>query len=310
MSYVGRFAPSPTGPLHLGSLTTAVASYLHARQAGGRWLVRIEDIDPPREAPGASDDILRTLEAFELEWDEPVLYQSQRRDVYWAAAQGLLRDGRAFHCSCSRSTLRETSEVPGRYPGTCRTRATHDQSTAVRVRVDPGVERFFDGLQGEVAADLSATTGDYLIWRRDNLPAYHLAVVLDDAWQGVTTVVRGCDLLEITPVHRHLQRALGLPAPEYLHTPIVLSREGQKLSKQTGAAPIDIGDRANLAARVLALLGTEMPDELRGVAPRTLWSWALAHWHVTDLRGRQAWSAAVAGGATPGPSAPGRDPPA
>jgi glutamyl-Q tRNA(Asp) synthetase len=308
--YVGRFAPSPTGPLHLGSLTTAVASYLHARQADGRWLLRIEDIDPPREVPGAGDDILRTLEAFDLEWDGPVLYQSRRRDIYQAAAEGLLLDDRAFRCSCSRSTLRETTEVPGRYPGTCRTRTTHDPPTAVRVRVDPGLEQFSDGLQGEVATDLAATTGDYLIWRRDDLPAYHLAVVVDDASQGVTTVVRGRDLLETTAVHLHLQRTLGLPTPQYLHTPIVLSPDGQKLSKQTGAAPIDTGDRAGAAARVLALLGVVVPEELRGATPRALWSWALGHWNVADLQGRQVWSAEAAAGGLDGPNGPACAPPA
>lgn len=289
MRYVGRFAPSPTGPLHLGSLTTAVASYLHARQAGGEWLVRIEDIDPPREVPGASDDILRTLEAFDLHWDGPVLYQSQRHEHYAVAAQRLLRQGLAFRCSCSRSALREAGAERGPYPGTCRTSPTHEHETALRVLVDAGLERFVDGLQGEIVADLAATTGDYVIWRRDDLPAYHLAVVTDDAVQGVTTVVRGSDLIEPTAVHLHLQRMLGLRAPQYFHTPVVLNASGQKLSKQTGAVAVQPADRAAVARRVLELLGAAVPNELAGSAPRDLWRWAIEYWRIENLRNRREW---------------------
>ena len=286
MTYVGRFAPSPTGPLHLGSLATAVASYLHAKQAGGEWLVRVEDIDPPRETPGATDAILRMLEAFELHWDRSVLHQSTRYDAYRAAVAELLRRGLAFRCSCSRSAIRAANVAEGsRYPGTCRARTQHDSSTAVRVRVEPGEQTFVDGLQGTIAVDVAATSGDYVIWRRDELPAYHLAVVLDDAEQGVTTIVRGTDLLESTGVHVHLQRTAGLATPAYWHTPIVVNAAGQKLSKRTGAEPLAADRAGSEARRVLGLLGAEVPRELEGARPALLWQWAIERWQIDSLRG-------------------------
>ncbi len=288
MSYVGRFAPSPTGPLHLGSLLTAVASYLHARQSRGEWLVRIEDIDPPREVPGAAAAILRTLEAFELEWDRPVLYQSSRLDAYRAIAEQLLASGSAFRCRCSRSEIRAGNETPSaRYPGTCRTRQVPPGDAAIRARVDPGLVAVDDGLQGNTEVDLSASSGDYVIVRRDGLPAYHLAVVVDDAEQGVTTVVRGVDLLESTAAHVHLQGRLGVPVPRYYHLPVVVNERQQKLSKQTGARPIDAGE-PEAAANVLELLGLRVPAELRREQPGALWRWALDYWNIDALRGRRA----------------------
>jgi glutamyl-Q tRNA(Asp) synthetase len=287
VSYVGRFAPSPTGPLHIGSLLTAAASYLHARQARGEWLVRIEDIDPPREVPGAADSILRSLEALELEWDRPVLFQSSRLAAYRAAAERLLAEGRAFRCRCSRSEIRSGPEGPSaRYPGTCRERALAAENTALRVRVEPGPVKVADGLQGALETDLGATSGDYVIVRRDGLPAYHLAAVLDDAEQGVTTVVRGVDLLDSTAAHVHLQRALGLPTPLYYHLPVVVNAQGQKLSKQTGAEAVDARE-PGIAGRVLGLLGLEVPRELATERPRTIWQWALARWSIDSLRGRR-----------------------
>ena len=287
MTYVGRFAPSPTGPLHLGSLVAAAASYLHARQARGQWLVRIEDIDPPREVPGAADRILRTLEAFELEWDRPVLYQSSRLAAYRETAERLLREGRAFRCRCSRSDVRAAGEAqPGRYPGTCRERGIPPGEAAIRVRVDPGIVRVDDELQGHMETDLSAALGDYVVVRRDDLPAYHLAVVLDDAEQGVTTVVRGVDLLESTAAHVHLQGVLELPTPRYLHVPVVVNASKQKLSKQTGAGAVETGGSA-IAARVLDLLGLTVPAELAGERPRALWQWAVARWNIDGLKGRR-----------------------
>jgi glutamyl-Q tRNA(Asp) synthetase len=285
VSYVGRFAPSPTGPLHIGSLVTAVASYLHARQARGQWLVRIEDIDPPREVPGAADSILRTLAALELEWDGPVLYQSSRHAAYRSAADRLLADGYAFRCRCSRSEIRAGNEgSSARYPGTCRERRWPPGEAAIRARVEPGLVTFTDGLQGEVTTDLAATSGDYVIVRRDGLPAYHLAVVLDDAAQGVTTIVRGVDLLDSTAAHVHLRGLLGLPPPRYYHLPVVVNDERQKLSKQTGAVPI-VAHEPGLAARALTLLGLAVPRELAAERPRELWQWALARWSIDSLRG-------------------------
>ena len=289
MSYVGRFAPSPTGPLHIGSLTTAVASFLHARQSAGVWLVRIEDIDPPREARGAADDILRTLEAHELFWDGAPIFQSARRAAYEEACSRLLSRGLAFRCSCSRSTLRADGDgAAGPYPGTCRLGASQAGATAVRVRVAaPSVVRFVDGLQGAIETRLDQVTGDYVIWRRDGLPAYHLAVVIDDADEHVTTVVRGVDLLDSTAVHLHLQATLGLASPAYVHLPVVVNADGQKLSKQTGAAPIARSNPGATAATVLALLGMQVPAELLGAPPRELWPWAVAGWRVDELRGRR-----------------------
>jgi glutamyl-Q tRNA(Asp) synthetase len=278
-------------------LATAVASFLHARQASGSWLVRIEDIDPSREAPGAADEILHTLEAYELFWDDHVVFQSERRAAYEAACAKLLQAGHAFRCSCTRSALRaENDGAAGPYPGTCRAKMRHQRATAVRVRVEAGTERLIDGVQGAIETSLDTTTGDYVIWRRDGQPAYHLAVVVDDAAQRVTTVVRGVDLLDSTAVHLHLQRTLGLPTPAYFHVPVVVNAEGQKLSKQTGAAPIERRRRSLVAAQVLELLGARVPDALRGAPVRELWSWAIASWRIDVLRGRRELRAAEGSG--------------
>jgi glutamyl-Q tRNA(Asp) synthetase len=287
LSYVGRFAPSPTGPLHLWSLVTAVASFVHARQARGEWLVRIEDIDPPREVPGAADHILRTLEAFDLEWDRGVLYQSSRLAAYDAAADRLLANGRAYRCRCSRSEIWAANEgESARYPGTCRDKHISVGDAAVRVRVDPGRVIVDDALQGRVETDLAASLGDYVIVRRDALPAYHLAVVLDDAEQGITTIVRGADLLDSTAAHVHLQGVLGLATPHHYHLPIVVDTSNQKLSKQTGAAAVDPSDRT-LAATVLQLLGLTVPRELSGERPAVFWQWAIERWTIGSLLGRR-----------------------
>jgi glutamyl-Q tRNA(Asp) synthetase len=284
LSYVGRFAPSPTGPLHLGSLVAAVASYLHARQARGEWLLRIEDIDPPREVPGAADSILRALAALDLEWDRSVLHQSSRLASYRGAAEQLVAAGGAFRCRCSRSEIRAGNEgQSSRYPGTCRDRHVPPGDAAIRARVEPGVVVIDDGLQGRIETDLGATSGDYVIVRRDGLPAYHLAVVIDDAEQGITTIVRGVDLLDSTANHVHLQRTLALPTPSYFHVPVVVNALKQKLSKQTGAHPIDAAERG-IAARVLGLLGLRVPVELEREPPRVLWQWAIERWSIDALR--------------------------
>jgi glutamyl-Q tRNA(Asp) synthetase len=269
----------------LGSLVTAVASYLHARQNDGEWLVRIEDIDPPREVAGAADQILRVLEAFDLEWDRDVLYQSSRFRQYDEAAQNLLGAGLAFRCRCTRSEIRAQDGPTARYPGTCRNRSVPPGNTAIRARVDAGNIVVTDGLQGTREVDLAAVTGDYVIVRRDGLPAYHLAVVLDDAAQGVTTVVRGVDLLESTATHIHLQHTLALATPRYYHLPVVVNEQKQKLSKQTGATAVDAA-QPGIAARVLEiLLGVPVPEALVGERPRSLWRWALEGWSLERLRG-------------------------
>ncbi|MGI9259131.1 MAG: tRNA glutamyl-Q(34) synthetase GluQRS [Gammaproteobacteria bacterium] len=288
MEYVGRFAPSPTGPLHMGSLMAAVASYLHARQAGGKWLVRIEDIDPPREMPGAIDAILSDLEALALFWDDSPIYQSHHLDEYREIAEGLIDAGLAYRCSCSRREIRSHGDegpLGYRYQGVCRDRQVHLRDTSIRVNADNARGFFDDGLQGKCAYDVPGVLGDYVIFRSDGLPAYHLAVVVDDARSGITHIVRGTDLLELTGVQIHLQQTLSLPTPAYLHVPIIVNDAGQKLSKRTGAEPVRSSDGTSVALEVLRYLGLEVPRELHRSKPNDLWTWAVANWDVESLRG-------------------------
>jgi glutamyl-Q tRNA(Asp) synthetase len=247
--YRGRFAPSPTGPLHFGSLVAALGSYLDAKAHNGEWLVRIEDLDTPRVVPGAADDILRTLERFGLEWDGPVLYQSSRIEAYEAALHDLRRRGLVFPCGCSRK------DVGDRYGGTCRAGLRGRSDTpSWRFRVNDETVEFVDlrlGLQSQNVADY---VGDFVLKRADGPFAYQLAVVVDDAFQGITDVVRGEDLLDSTARQILLQRALGLPQPRYRHLPVVLNDTGQKLSKQTGATALDPNRVTELLAQARSLL--------------------------------------------------------
>ncbi len=249
--YRGRFAPSPTGPLHFGSLVAALGSWLFARRAGGAWLVRIEDIDPPREVPGAAEDQLRTLAAFGMVPDEPVVRQSGRSDLYAAALRRLLDAGHAFACRCSRSDLAAAG-------GIHRDCAPSDpaRAPAIRLRVPEG-ERigFRDAIQGRFEQALDREVGDFVIRRADGLWAYQLAVVVDDAAQGITDVVRGADLLDSTPRQILLQQRLGLPTPRYAHLPIVLDATGRKLGKSLAALPVDAGDPLPALRAAWAFLG-------------------------------------------------------
>jgi glutamyl-Q tRNA(Asp) synthetase len=281
---VGRFAPSPTGQLHLGTLAAAVASYLHARQSNGEWLVRIEDIDPPREIPGSAASILHTLEAMELGWDREVRYQSQHIPKYLATADSLFARKVAYYCCCSRRQLRAMSSDEA-YPGTCRERDLPADDAALRLRADEAPIEFNDGLMGAIRCDIQANDGDFVIVRRDGLPAYHLAVVMDDADQGVTDVVRGADLLASTPLHICLQRRLGLATPRYWHIPLITTAAGEKLSKRSGSAPVDNRQPAATASRALSMLGLDPPAELRGAQPRELWLWAQSQWQIDTLAG-------------------------
>lgn len=285
MSYIGRFAPSPTGDLHFGTLATAVASFLHARSSDGRWLLRIEDIDPPREVAGAAASIRRTLEGLELHWDGEIRYQGARLEHYAAAARRLLECGRAYYCRCSRQQIRALTGC-NRYPGTCRERGLGPGDAALRFLVGDAPVRFCDGLGGPQNYDVTARDGDFVIVRRDELPAYHLAVVVDDADQGITDVVRGADLLESTPLHLQLQAALGLPTPRYWHIPLITDPGGEKLSKRSGAAAVDDLAPATAATRALALLGMTVPPELHGARPGAQWDWAVKRFGITDLAGR------------------------
>jgi glutamyl-Q tRNA(Asp) synthetase len=242
--YRGRFAPSPTGPLHAGSLVAALASWLDARANEGTWLVRIEDLDPPREVPGAAGEILATLADFGMVADEPVLWQSTRGAIYAQALAQLQARGAVYGCSCTRTEVAEAALAaglaPAVYPGTCRAGA-HGAVRALRLNVDAAMVSFEDRWHGRLRQQLARDVGDFVVRRADGLWAYQLAVVVDDAAQGITDVVRGADLLDNTPRQILLQGALGLPTPRYLHVPLVLSAKGEKLSKQTGAAALDRG---------------------------------------------------------------------
>ncbi len=279
--YRGRFAPSPTGPLHFGSLVAAVGSFLRARHCGGDWLVRMEDLDPPREVPGAAEEILRALAALGLDWDGEVAVQSRRTARYERALERLAAGGWTYRCNCSRAELRRKGRggaLGPIYPGTCR-RSPPAATTAAAVRVKTGddVIAFHDQIQGPYAQNLAREVGDFVVHRADSLFAYQLAVVVDDAAQGVTEVVRGTDLLDSTPRQVHLQRLLDLPTPGYCHLPIAVDAAGAKLSKQTGAAPVD-SERPTPALRAaLAFLGQPSPPP-RLSDPGALLRWAVGRW--------------------------------
>lgn len=286
--YVGRFAPSPTGPLHFGSLVAATGSYLRARSMGGCWLVRMEDIDPPREVPGAADAILRALEAFGLGWDGAVLYQSSRIEAYREALDTLLADGHAFACTCSRKDIARAGP-PGVYPGTCRGKHGLPHGPhAIRVAVGQASIGFDDLLQGPVKQDLAREVGDFVVRRADGLFAYQLAVVVDDAFQGVTEVVRGADLLDSTPRQIHLQHLLGLPTPGYLHLPVAVDGLGQKLSKQSHAAPLDPTRPLTAIVQALRFLGLAPGRELLEGDVTDAWAWAVSQFDLARLPPRPA----------------------
>jgi glutamyl-Q tRNA(Asp) synthetase len=292
-AYRGRFAPSPTGPLHFGSLVAAVGSWADARAHGGEWLLRMEDLDPPREVPGAADEILRTLEALGLEADGPVIRQSERGDVYRAALDRLRDRGALFACGCTRREIAD-SGLPGSdgglvYPGTCRNGPPPGRAArAQRVRVDDAEIAFDDALQGEVRQDLGREVGDFVLLRADGFVAYQLAVVVDDAAQGITDVVRGADLLDSTPRQILLQRLLDLPTPRYLHLPVATNAAGEKLSKQTGAPALDRSHPAPALVAALRFLGQPAPPALERATARTVLEWASANWDRARIPRRRA----------------------
>ncbi len=285
--YVGRFAPSPTGPLHLGSLVAALASWLDARAVQGRWLVRMENLDRPRCVPGAADTILRQLEACGLVWDGAVLLQSQRDDAYVAALDALKSEGAVFACTCSRSQLAlapRNAEGEIVYPGTCRLHSPpHGSAHAWRVRVADATLQFVDRIHGDLEQNLAHDVGDFIVKRADGLFAYQLAVVVDDAFQDVTHVVRGADLLWNTPRQIHLQHLLGLSTPAYAHVPLITNSAGQKLSKQTRAPALPLTGQGWVLAQALAALGHVPPRELAGAGPAELLAWACARWQIGNV---------------------------
>jgi glutamyl-Q tRNA(Asp) synthetase len=316
--YVGRFAPSPTGPLHFGSLVAAVASFLDARSHAGKWYVRIEDLDPPREIPGAADSILRTLEHYALTWDGPVIRQSERSDAYAAAIDQLCRSGFLYECVCSRTDIEAALDrgPPGqrvptdelRYPGTCRSRPSASaRPHAVRFRVGDETVFFEDGIQGQISTSVAEDCGDFVVKRKDGLYAYQLAVTVDDLAQGITHVVRGVDLLTSTPRQILLQRALLHPTPPqpilgfsdtiaYAHMPLAVDTFGRKLSKSSAAPPFDAdhrGDPTRTLWQVIAFLGQDPPVELQHAALADLLAWAIARWDVGPLRLKRAQAVEV-----------------
>lgn len=280
--YRGRFAPSPSGPLHFGSLVAALGSYLDARANGGAWLVRMDDLDTPRVVPGAADDILRTLEALGLEWDGEILYQSQRDEHYRAALAELEGLGVAYPCACTRKEIADS--VLGRdgaavYPGTCRAGLPPGrQARAVRLRVDGQTLEFSDGVQGSIRQNLAREVGDFVIRRADGLFAYQLATVVDDAAQGITHVVRGSDLLYSTPRQMVLQQLLNLPTPRYAHLPVAVNARHEKLSKQTRAAAVSTAHPVLVWRAALDFLGQALPAEAADAGLDALRRWARENW--------------------------------
>lgn len=278
--YVGRFAPSPSGDLHFGSLIAALGSFLQARARHGQWLLRIEDIDPPREVAGAADRILTTLDHYGLHWDGQVLYQSQRHDAYRAALDWLQRQGLSYYCTCTRSRIQQAG---GLYDGHCRALRLGPQNAAIRLRQSAPVYGFHDGLQGELHADPALAQEDFIIRRRDGLFAYNLAVVVDDHFQGVTEIVRGADLIEPTVRQIALYRQLQAPVPDYIHLPLALGNQGLKLSKQNHAPPLPDGDPRPVLIAALHFLRQPLPESWQDLDLPLLLSWAIENWTLAKV---------------------------
>ncbi len=285
--YIGRFAPSPTGPLHFGSLLAATASYLEANANSGRWLLRIEDIDPPRASPHAEKYIVQALESYGFEWHGGVQFQSREIARHLALVEKLLAEGVAYPCSCSRQDLAIVPRGPlgSIYPGTCR-RGCTGVDVAVRIRTNSVPVAFHDALQGRQEQRLESDSGDFVIRRRDGLIAYHLAVVADDFAQGVTHVVRGIDLLDSTPRQIYLQEVLGYATPDYAHIPIGTNPSGEKLGKSTGAAAIPTDEVRPTLVEALTALGQNPPAELAECHLDAIWSWARENWNMSVLAGQ------------------------
>lgn len=288
--YRGRFAPSPTGPLHFGSLIAAVGSYLQAKHIQGKWLVRIDDIDPPRELKGAADNILKTLEDFGFEWDEDVLYQSHRQSYYQEVVNELVKQELAYPCSCSRtSIIKKTGQTKGDivYPGFCRNgpmanlaKSKKSAEYSIRLRCNSEPIIFKDAVQGKQTFNLEKSHGDFIIQRRDHLFSYQLASGIDDVEQKISEVVRGADLLNCTPSQIHVQHTLNLVSPQYCHLPIAVNNEGQKLSKQSHAPPINAKNSVVLLYKTLKFLGQLPSIDLIDANQEDIWSWAIEHWRL------------------------------
>ena len=287
LGYRGRFAPSPTGELHFGSLIAAVGSYLEAKSHGGEWLVRIEDLDKPREVPAASYKILRSLEALGMEWDHEVIYQDQRKDIYEDVLTMLNRRGLIYPCTCTRKEISSSSiaGISGQiYAGTCRNNVQNDDRLgAVRIKTNSNIIEFEDTLYGLINQNLQNETGDFVLRRSDKIYAYQLAVVVDDSEQGITNVVRGADLLDSTPRQIYLQKLLGYTTPTYMHLPVAVNSHGEKLSKQTKAAHLDVSNPVKQLIGAVNFLGQEPPTELVGESVMSFWKWAFINWNPRKI---------------------------
>jgi glutamyl-Q tRNA(Asp) synthetase len=301
--YRGRFAPSPTGPLHFGSLIAAVGSYLEARTHNGEWLVRMEDVDTPRTISGAAENILHCLAAFGMTWDGEVMYQSTRAAAYHDALTQLHARGVLYGCACTRREIADSAihgiEGPI-YPGTCRDGLPAGHvvrlARATRLRTN-GTQNariaFDDAVQGAITQDVEHAVGDFVVARADGLIAYQLAVVVDDAAQGITDIVRGADLLDSTPRQILLQRLLKLPTPRYAHLPVAVNAQGEKLSKQTLAPPLNPQQPSPHLVAALRFLGQEPPASLEQHPPSQIWDWAMAHWQLRRVPAQRAAHAGV-----------------
>lgn len=300
MQYIGRFAPSPTGPLHFGSLVAAVASYCDAKVHHGKWLVRMEDIDKPREMPGAADEILRTLEAFGLAWDDEVIYQSQRDEIYAEALNLLQAEKLVYSCTCTRKEIADSSHLIGIdgaiYAKKCFQKmanlSTSDfnasesrmDTASQRINVDDaGIIAFQDAIQGDIYHHLARDIGDFILKRKDGFYAYQLAVVVDDASQGVTHVVRGADLLDSTPRQIYLQQVLGFKTPHYAHVPVATNAQGEKLSKQTLARALDRTRKNFELFEALSFLGQNPPEAIKNATLAEAWRWAIDNWQLNNV---------------------------
>ena len=284
MQYIGRFAPSPSGPLHFGSLVTALGSYLQAKSCFGKWLVRIEDIDPPREVKGASSLILKTLEALHLYWDDEILYQSNCNERYQAVLQSLLNKQQAYYCNCTRQRIHNLENKI--YDGFCRNRrlsVKDKDQLAIRIKQNHPVLTFTDKIRGEQTAQLADALEDFIIHRKDGLFAYNLVVVLDDHEQGITEIVRGADLLPVTTKQISLYQLFDFSVPTYCHLPLALDKNGNKLSKQNHARPIDLNNLKALTVQALQFLGQKVPKDWQDATQQQLLGWAIQHWQITNI---------------------------
>jgi len=279
-SYRGRFAPSPSGLLHFGSLVTALASYLDAKHQNGTWLVRIEDIDPPREQQGAATEILKTLEAYGMFWDEDVLYQSQQTALYNDVLSYLAKQKLSYRCRCTRADIKA---LGGIYQGHCKHLAVSEKNSAIRLLNSNVVVQYHDIIQGNVHCDQALAAEDFTIFRKDGLFAYQLAVVIDDIYQGISHIIRGCDLLEPTARQLSFFQIINAQSPQYGHVPLVVTKQGYKLSKQNKALAIDINNPQSSLIQALDFLGQSPPSELVTSSVENIMQWAIKHWSIDKV---------------------------